>query len=88
MSKDTVGKGNEGPALDAYTDAVATLYERGETDLLEGGVRPETVADEFGVAADTARHKLLILRKRGHLEEIWGVGPNGPRKGFKPTDEQ
>ena len=85
--RDTVGSGREGPALDDYVDAVADLYERGKTDGLNGGVAPDAVAEELGVTAGTVRNKLLILRKQDRIEAVWGVGPDRPRKGFRPTDE-
>lgn len=69
-------------------EAVETLTERGERDRLEGGVRPETIADYLDVGADRVDRKCRLLVDDGELAQVWGACPDTflARHSYLPAD--
>lgn len=63
---------------EAILDAVDELVEAGDRDLWEGGVRPETLADELDIPVDTARRYIRALVDDGELVRVRGACPEEP----------
>lgn len=71
-------------------DAVAAAIEDGETDILDDGVHPTTVADRLGIKRYTAREHLVDLAEQGELREVYGADPETlrGRASFLPADSE
>jgi len=69
-------------------EAIDQLLEAGERDLWEGGVRPETVADELHTSASSAEDRLTALVDDGELVAVDGACPETyrPRVSYLPAD--
>lgn len=62
-------------------------FERGERDLLEGGVAPSVVASETDTSPGTVAELCVRLAREGTLVELHGVDPDDlrPRRSFAPA---
>lgn len=56
-------------------EALDELAEAGERDKLNGGVPPETVAEEVGISASRASERLATLLSDGDVVRVWGADP-------------
>lgn len=74
---------------------VEEAYEAGETDLLDGGVAAQTVAERIDAGSlSFIRKRLNALADGGRLERVDGIPPEalgddpsagvGPRQSYKP----
>ena len=71
-------------------DSVDRLAAAGVTDAAEGGVPTVAIADEVGLTRKAMTRHVSRLSDQGRLEQVWGVGPHGARRGYLPggDDEQ
>lgn len=62
-------------------------FQRGERDLLEGGVAPADVARAASTTTGTVSELCLRLTEEGSLVELQGVDPESyhPRRSFAPA---
>lgn len=68
-------------------ETIQYLYNQGQTDGAEGGVSPLAIAAEIDVNRTTAAKHANALVDEGKLERVHGIGPNGPRSSYLPTEE-
>ncbi|WP_135807342.1 polysaccharide deacetylase family protein [Halorussus marinus] len=78
-----------GPTDEAIVDAVRDRCREGRTDLLEGGVPSEVLADEFGMDQHAMQDRLQTLVQTGRLVRVRGAAPDTyrPRPSYRPPDE-
>jgi len=69
-------------------DTVANAFEEGDTDLLDGGVPAEEVADRVGYHVGTVEDRLRALVDDGRLVQVDGANPETyhSRISYKPAD--
>lgn len=56
-------------------EAVREAFQEGETDLVDGGVHPSTVADRVDIETSTAHHRCRELAADGELVKCRGADP-------------
>ncbi|MBP1985929.1 hypothetical protein [Halolamina salifodinae] len=68
-------------------EACWRLYQRDETDLLEGGVASARIANELGITRDRARSALQRLGSQGVVVSVQGAAPEDyrARRSFVPA---
>ena len=73
---------------EAVLNAVEQLLDEGRRDLAEGGIRPESLADQLDVPHGTAKTYIHSLVEAGDLVRVDGAHPEDyhPRKSYLPAD--
>lgn len=73
-----------------YLEAVEDALEDGCTDIAEGGVPPQEIADRVDGDLKSVRRHLRRLVKAGKLEQVNGANPDTlrPRTSYFPNNDE
>jgi len=71
----------------AVFEVIWRCYKRGETDLLDGGVAPRTIANCLQADYDAVKRATHRLENQGYLVQLQGASPRnlGARSSFAPA---